>query len=366
MKESDHHFIHQLNRAQLVDDIMNLARSQKVDYDLAMDLLLYLKSENEYIPWSAAFRTLGYVKTRMAASDENSALFKTLILDLLEDRYLSLGFTPQDSEVHLTILSRMDASSWMCELDYEDCVNNAQTFFQQWMVNNTQIPADIKDVVYNTAVRTGGVTEWTFLLDQFKTTKIDSDRQKYMAALSATEDPTTLRNLLNMTIHREESGIRLQDCIYIYRSISVNPVGREVAMAWLSDSYDEIVDSLGEAGSNAGGGGFARLASTIIDGYANTANTEADIETINKLVSDHPADFGGSISAIEDSLKNAKLNIQWNDLHLENVVQWLKEQYPEQETTTIPTPETTTESSAPCFDSIGFMLILGFAIYNLL
>jgi hypothetical protein len=48
------------------------------------------------------------------------------------------------------------------------------------------------------------------LLDQFKTTKIDSDRQKYMAALSATEDPTTLRNLLNMTIHREESGIRLQ------------------------------------------------------------------------------------------------------------------------------------------------------------
>ena len=135
LKESDHHSIHQLNRAQLVDDIMNLARSQKVDYDLAMDLLLYLKSENEYIPWAAAFRSLEYVKTRMAASNENLALFKTLILDLLEERYLNLGFTPQDSEVHLTTLSRMGASSWMCELDYEDCVNKAQTFFQQWMVN---------------------------------------------------------------------------------------------------------------------------------------------------------------------------------------------------------------------------------------
>jgi hypothetical protein len=31
-----------------------------------------------------------------------------------------------------------------------------------------------------------------------------------MAALSATEDPEILLNLLNMTIHREESGIRLQ------------------------------------------------------------------------------------------------------------------------------------------------------------
>ena len=106
-----------------------------MDGPLAMDLLLYLKSENEYIPWSAALRTLDYVKTRMAASEENLALFKTLILDLLEDRYLNLGFTPQESEVHLTILSRMGASSWMCELDYEDCVNKAQTFFQQWMVN---------------------------------------------------------------------------------------------------------------------------------------------------------------------------------------------------------------------------------------
>ena len=43
-------------------------------------------------------------------------------------------------------------------------------------------------------------------------------------------------------------------------------------MAWLSDSYDEIVDSLGEAGSNAGGGGFARLASTIIGKLIRTVN----------------------------------------------------------------------------------------------
>jgi hypothetical protein len=133
-------------------------------------------------------------------------------------------------------------------------------------------------------------------------------------------------------------------------------------------------------------------------GYATTANTEADIEAINKLVSDHPTDFGGSISAIEDSLKNAELNIQWNDLHLENVVKWLKEQYPETETTTttpettpettvpettvpettvpettvpettpMTTPETTpTTSSAPCFNPFGFTTILAFAIYKLL
>ena len=80
-----------------------------------------------------------------------------------------------------------------------------------------EIPADIKDVVYNTAIRTGNSTEWDFLVEKFKTTKVDSDRQKYLSAISATEDQMTLQKLLNMTIYREESGIRLQDCVYIYR-----------------------------------------------------------------------------------------------------------------------------------------------------
>ena len=48
--------INRLNRAQMIDDIMNLARCQKVDYDLALDFMLYLKEENDYIPWEAAFR----------------------------------------------------------------------------------------------------------------------------------------------------------------------------------------------------------------------------------------------------------------------------------------------------------------------
>ena len=56
LKKSGDSRINRLNRAALVDDIMNLARSGKVDYDLALDLLLYLQMENDYIPWEAAFR----------------------------------------------------------------------------------------------------------------------------------------------------------------------------------------------------------------------------------------------------------------------------------------------------------------------
>ena len=56
-------------------------------------------------------------------------------------------------------------------------------------------------------------------------------------------------------------------------------------MAWLSDSYDEIVDSLGEAGSNAGGGGFARLASTIIGKLMQSISFSLPFDMTKKLLS---------------------------------------------------------------------------------
>ena len=130
-----------------------------------------------------------------------------------------------------------------------------------------EIPVDIKDVVFNTAIRTGDSNQWNYLLQKFKTTKVDSDRQKYLTALSVSEDEIILRNFLNMTINPEESGIRIQDISFIYGIISNNKVGRVVAMGWLNENYDEILNNLGEGGGEAGGGGFSRLVSVIIGQY---------------------------------------------------------------------------------------------------
>ena len=60
--------INRLNRAQLINDVMNLARSSHVSYDTALDLLLYLRLEDDYVPWEAAFNALEFVDSRMDAS----------------------------------------------------------------------------------------------------------------------------------------------------------------------------------------------------------------------------------------------------------------------------------------------------------
>ena len=66
LKSSDLHKIEKLNRAQLIDDSMNLARAGLLPYNVALDLINYIKLEHEYIPWDSALTNLYYLRTRFS------------------------------------------------------------------------------------------------------------------------------------------------------------------------------------------------------------------------------------------------------------------------------------------------------------
>ncbi|ROT69083.1 aminopeptidase N-like [Penaeus vannamei] len=56
----DHKVIH-VNRAQIIDDAMNLARNGQLSYTTALDVLAYLKKERDLLPWTSGISNVGYV-----------------------------------------------------------------------------------------------------------------------------------------------------------------------------------------------------------------------------------------------------------------------------------------------------------------
>lgn len=50
-----------INRAQLIDDAFNLARSGRLDYSVALNLSRYLRKETELIPWKSASTALKFL-----------------------------------------------------------------------------------------------------------------------------------------------------------------------------------------------------------------------------------------------------------------------------------------------------------------
>jgi aminopeptidase N len=54
-----------VNRAQLIDDAMNLARADFLDYTVALDVTKYLRHERDYVPWKTAINNLLYIDSML-------------------------------------------------------------------------------------------------------------------------------------------------------------------------------------------------------------------------------------------------------------------------------------------------------------
>lgn len=66
---SGYKVIHYRNRAQLIDDAYNLAKGDRIDYDILFNLMNYLWQEIDYIPWVPASRAGNYLNRRLVAHE---------------------------------------------------------------------------------------------------------------------------------------------------------------------------------------------------------------------------------------------------------------------------------------------------------
>jgi aminopeptidase N len=67
--QENHTNIPPLNRAQLLDDALNLARAGKLSYSVALDLTMYLEYDKDYIPWAAALNALSFLDRRLTNNE---------------------------------------------------------------------------------------------------------------------------------------------------------------------------------------------------------------------------------------------------------------------------------------------------------
>lgn len=61
----NHSAISVINRAQIMNDALNLARAGLVNYEIPLNLTKYLEKEEEFLPWEATLTALSYLNSMM-------------------------------------------------------------------------------------------------------------------------------------------------------------------------------------------------------------------------------------------------------------------------------------------------------------
>lgn len=69
LKTENYTNIHVLNRAQLIDDAFNLARSGRLNYSIVFGFAEYISQETDYIPLYSLFRGLTYLNRYLSGTE---------------------------------------------------------------------------------------------------------------------------------------------------------------------------------------------------------------------------------------------------------------------------------------------------------
>nr|CAD7423007.1 unnamed protein product [Timema monikensis] len=312
--------IHVLNRAQLLDDALNLARAGVLSYRTALETTKYLSRETDYIPWYAALTGLSYLDKRIRGLGEYEHLaFRNYVLELLSNLQKTIGFGEQTSDDHTMKLLRNLMLTWSCDYGNRDCISwSIDTFATAMSEGNTSsIPPDVRTVVYCNALRQGGEVEWDFLWEQYLTSEVSTEQALILGVLGCTTNENVAHKYLRKTI-TEDSYIRAQDISRIYPSVYNNPYGVDFAISFLANNYKEILEFNNNAVSSI---------TNLVSGLASAISSQDQLDKLRSFFTSISEDLGESgLATAEANLQSALRNLAWLEENGGVISTWVKEQ----------------------------------------
>ncbi|XP_055541050.1 aminopeptidase N-like [Wyeomyia smithii] len=267
--------INRSNRAQLIDDAFNLARSERLDMSIALELLQYLRYETEYAPWAAANNVLNYFHEKLLGTPEYSN-FAKFVTEIVSEVYKTLQIdTVATEESTLLKYLKQTISNWACRAGIQDCLDKAYAALKQEVDGGTVIHPDVAAVIYCHGLRDGTLKELSYLLPKITTSSNQAKRTEIITALGCSKDVASVKVLL--------SAIQLSNTVYL--STEKTQIVDAIVGGSL-EGVDTTVDYL-IAGNNAGNlltvlgeGGF----NNMLTGIARRTNNETQRQNMEKLL----------------------------------------------------------------------------------
>ncbi|CAH0605710.1 unnamed protein product [Chrysodeixis includens] len=315
--------IHPLNRGTLIDDVLNLARGRRLEYEVAFELVLTMQHETEYAPWKAFVRNMEFLRKRLVAmvtedEDLDQDIYLRMVrrtIGAIEDE---LGFSPTISQTEpvMDSLTRGLVMEHACKANYQPCIAAAVDMFYDADDNvNTAIPHDIRPAVYCTMVKEAGQEAIDALMERYELETNQYERVVILQSLACSTDGDYVEGLLEETI-ANNSPYLAEERVKIFIAVAESSYENAgIALDFISRRTNEVRNMYG---------GAEKLEEVIFVLADNMAN--ADLSTDFRIwVTSQNNNLDGSQDAANRALLQVTTNLEWDRLLLQPVYDWIDE-----------------------------------------
>nr|AEA29694.1 aminopeptidase N6 [Trichoplusia ni] len=230
--------IHILNRAQIVDDVFALMRSNRMTHNEGFKILKFLAKETSIHIWSPAISGFTWLRNRLRHLPAKQAEFDAFLLSQMEHAINELGYEPKPNETPTITMARQDILQFACTLGHEKCNQDSWERFVNLRDNGVPINARIRRNVYMTAMRKGNQRDFEYLLNRFRSSNYANDQLEMLRGMGASTDPELLTRYLALTLQK---AVRTHDKLnsFNYALLGNNENVKTVVM-FVKHNIDQI------------------------------------------------------------------------------------------------------------------------------
>ncbi|XP_043263410.1 putative aminopeptidase-2 [Colletes gigas] len=316
LNSEDYQQIHVLNRAALVDDLLNLARAGLLDYATALNGVRYIKKETNYLPFKSAFTGLNYLDQRFSGNDEHYQLFKRFVLSLIQDIYENLGYLDRVNDDRLTVLLRSELNKWACNYGHEECIETFTTMFKKWRTTNVPtIKPNQREAAYCTAIKHGSQEDWEFLWKEYSNSNSATEQSVILQALGCTQDNAIRERYLLYALQSfETSKIRRQDSTAVFSAVSSSSLSGAEFLLNFIDKYHAKMTEYYEGPSTI---------ATILSSASQRLSTRKSVDGFANLIQKHATPFDSILSSLRNSLDIAEYELKNFGSFSDQIASWM-------------------------------------------
>lgn len=310
--KKDHSVIVPVNRAQLVDDVLNLARANRLKYSTALSLTNYLTKEVDYIVWSTAFRNLNFVQNMMRTSkhyDVFKLYVKYITKSLVDDVLFKLEEDKKKDDTDLKKLLRVNLVKWTCRAGLDKCKSFAEGEFKAWLQNSSYaLDVNLKNNIICAGLRTANADTWKKTLANLQVIKDEDERKTMFALLACPDSKEILKNFINSTLEKDSV---LSFSSAVQSVVSEHNEGVDIAIDMLKSEQKRIKQLPNSQ----------EIITATVQAIASGITSESQYLELSRFVGRQ----GLKAEDLQSVVEKATTNMDWVDAHTGEVEKWLTE-----------------------------------------
>jgi aminopeptidase 2 len=296
----------------LVADAMVLAKSGHAKTSGGLNVLLGLKSEEEYLVWSAISTHISSLVSAwweqpQPVRDGLNAFRRYLFSPLVAKHGYDAKEGDSDDIKQLRALAITQAAAADDKKVIDELVARFKHFTETG--DDSRIPADLQRPVYETVVRTGGREGYDAIKKIYNNPPTPHTKIAAMFGLTCSPDPAIIEETLKFSMSDE---VKIQDVMYFFAGSAAHRTSRRAMSEFAIKNYDTILKRFENNFSLSG----------MIKFSFQRLSTEKDLQAVQEFFKDKDCSkFNLGLAQCFDEIRG---NAAWIERAAPDVAQWLQ------------------------------------------